>query len=340
MDGHRQRLLSLTFCIIVAATAPPACAQPADTDPLRLEATIPLGPVRGRIDHMAVDLERRRLFVAELGNDTVAVVDLDARKVVRRLTGLREPQGVAYVRPADTLYVANAGDGSVRAYRGPDYAASGRIDLGEDADNIRIDPRSGRLLVGYGGGAIAVIDAATNKKIDAFALPAHPESFQLDSASGRLFANLPDARAIAVLDGATGAERARWRMRHGGNFPMALDAQRVLVAFRNPPMLAAFDAASGAAAGETAICGDADDLFVDARRRRVYVACGEGFIDVLNAEEPNFPRLARIATASGARTALFVPELDRLFVAARARAGEPAAIRVYRAAPPAPERAR
>src|SRR4051794_32112670 len=90
--------------------------------PLVLEATIPLPDTGGRIDHLAVDLRRGRLFVAELGNGTVDVVDLTARRVAHRLQGLKEPQGIGYSPAADMIAVANAGDGSVRLFRGEDLA--------------------------------------------------------------------------------------------------------------------------------------------------------------------------------------------------------------------------
>src|SRR5262249_44397654 len=135
------------------------------TPPLQLEAKIPLGDVRGRIDHLAVDLPRRRLFVAELGNDSVGVIDLAAHKVIHRISGLAEPQGVGYAAATDTLFVANARDGSVRLFRGDDYAPAGQIALGNDADNIRIDAAGGRLFVGYGNGALAVIDVGSRSKI-------------------------------------------------------------------------------------------------------------------------------------------------------------------------------
>src|SRR5215468_1241875 len=93
----------------------------ADSLPLQLEAKIPLGEVAGRIDHLAIDLSRQRLFVAELGNDSVAVVDLKAGKVKHVITGLKEPQGIGYVPSSDTVFVANAGDGTVRLFRGEDY---------------------------------------------------------------------------------------------------------------------------------------------------------------------------------------------------------------------------
>jgi YVTN family beta-propeller protein len=303
-------------------------------DPLQLEAKIPLGKVTGRIDHIAADLARHRLFVAELGNDTVGVVDLDARKVIHRISGLKEPQGVAYIQTNDSLYTANGGDGSVHIFGGPDYSPAGRIDLGADADNIRVDTASGQLFVGYGKGGIGMIDPRSNSKIKAFALKAHPESFQLDPAKRRLFVNLPSIRALAVLDVSTGQEHASWPLRHGGNFPMALDHERqlALVVFRNPAKFAAFNLDTGGLVTEVETCGDADDVFIDTKRKRIYIICGAGFIDVLTADDPKYSRVAQIPTVGGARTGLFIPEMDRLFLGVRANSGEPAAIWAYRTA--------
>ena len=116
---------------------------------------------------------------------------------------------------------------------------------------------------------------------------------------------------------------------------MALDQgrQRVLVAFRRPAELGVFAAADGAAIASLPICGDVDDLFVDAKRDRVYLSCGEGFVDVLSVDGPAYRRVAHIATAGGARTSLFVPELDRLLLAVPARGQTTAGIWVYRPSP-------
>ena len=106
-------------CLVALATVSPAPDRAFSQTPgpwsLQLETKIPLGDVKGRIDHMAIDLPRRRLFVAELGNDTVGVVDLNEQKVRHVITGLKEPQGLGYVPSSDTLFVANAADGSVAA---------------------------------------------------------------------------------------------------------------------------------------------------------------------------------------------------------------------------------
>src|SRR5262245_64648863 len=135
---------------------------------------------------MAIDLARQRLFVAELGNNSVGIVDLNGHKVIRTLDGLKEPQGVAYLLPTDTVYVANGGDGSVRLFRGPDYASAGQIDLGDDADNIRLDVPANRIVVVYVSGGLAVIEAANSRKITDIPLGAHPEGFQLDPSGNRV----------------------------------------------------------------------------------------------------------------------------------------------------------
>jgi hypothetical protein len=301
---------------------------------LDVESRISLGHVRGRIDHLAIDLKRQRLYVAELGNDTVALVDLQDRSLVRRLTGLREPQGVGYEPSTDTLYVANAADGSVRLYQGADLTPIGQIALGEDADNIRVDAAAGRVFVGYGNGALAVIDARSRIRIADIPLKAHPESFQLERAGQHIFVNVPDAQEIALVDRSTNRQIARWPTRDlGANFPMALDENgRVLAVFRHPARLGVFSAANGTALGVLETCSDADDVFVDSKRHRAYVSCGEGYVDVFAERGDGYARMGHVATVSGARTALFVPEIDRLLLAVRATLTAPASIWVLKPA--------
>jgi DNA-binding beta-propeller fold protein YncE len=327
-------LFALGVVGTVIATAHRALAQSNDAV-LRVEAKIPLGDVRGRIDHMAFDLARQRLFVAELGNDSVGVVDLKEHKTIRTIAALAEPQGVGYVPSTDTLYAANARDGSVRLFRGPDYAPAGRIDLGSDADNIRFDEAADRVLAGYGDGAIAVIDVKQQKKFSPVPLPAHPESFQLGRDAKQVFINVPGVHAIVVADAASGRQTAKWPVREGGNFPMAVDhaAGRVLIVSRNPPKLTVFAGADGAVIASVDTCGDSDDVFVDPKRGRVYVSCGAGFIDVFEIRGSAYERIAHIPTATGARTSLFVPDLDVFLLAVRATGANAAAIWVFKPSP-------
>jgi YVTN family beta-propeller protein len=318
-----------------AMLADTAASEPADNSPLQLEARIALGNVRGRIDHMAVDLKRQRLFVAELGSDSVGVVDLASRTVLRTIAALKEPQGVGYEPTTDTLFVANARDGSVQVFDGNDYKPTGRIELGDDADNVRIDPVTKRVVVGYGSGALAILDPQTRRKVGDIPLRAHPESFQIEADSGRIFVNVPDAHAVAVADRSLEKQVATWPADQGANFAMTLDRARgqILLVFRSSSRLVGFAMSDGKPVSSVETCGDVDDLFVDPKRSRIYVSCGAGFVDVFEAKGSANQRIAHVPTAGGARTSLFVPEIDRLFVAVRAKGAEPAAIWVFRPMP-------
>ena len=324
--------MSIGFLVILAALVRVAVA---DSVPLAVESKIALGDVRGRIDHLAIDLKRQRLYVAELGNDTVGVVDLKEGKVVQTLRGLKEPQGIGYEPTTDTVYIANGKDGSVRLYKGADLAPVGTIELGDDADNVRIDEAAHRVWVGYGSGALAAIDVNSRRKVAEIPLAAHPESFRLDPGGPQIFANLPGAKQIAVVDSATNKQVATWKT--GlllANFPLALDDKgQILSVFRFPARLAVFRKQDGQRLQVLDTCGDSDDLFFDPKRHRVYVTCGEGAIDVFSQEASGYQHVGGLPTSSGARTSLFVPELDRLYLAVRATSSTPAAIWVVRPEP-------
>lgn len=324
--------LAISMLLVGVSSAQSVAERPP---PLRLETKIPLGDIRGRLDHLAVDLARKRLFVAELANDSVGVIDLGARQLHHRIRGVRQPQGVGYVPITDTLYVASGGDGSVHLFRGQDFGPSGTIELGSDADNIRVDTQSTSVLVGYGKGSIVALDAITRTKQTTIQLSAHPEGFQLERGANQIFANIPNAQAIAVIDRGTHQQTDVWSTGdRRGNFAMALDEanQRVIAIFRDPPSLTVLAMKDGTLLAERDACGDADDVFIDANRKRIYVICGEGGIDVFEAS-PSYRRLARIATISGARTGLFIPQLDRLALAVPPSTCEAAGVWLYQTSP-------
>lgn len=315
------------LALLAATLGGCAQAQPsASKAPLTLEREIALPDVSGRIDHLALDGERHRLFVAEIANGTLDAIDLDSGQR-QRISGLAEPQGVAYLPGTDLLVVTCGGDGTVRFYKAATLAPVGSIKLGEDADNVRVDRLKGLIAVGYGAGAIALIDPAKRTVIRTIPLPAHPESFQVNSEKALLYVNLPNAGSLAVVDMAAGAVLARWAAPHRLNFPMALARGEGLLAIasRLPAHVMWFDAASGKIRQDLPLCGDADDLFRDDRRQRWYVSCGSGRIASFAENRSSLSPMETVASASGARTSLFSPELDRLIVAAPARWGSASA---------------
>lgn len=282
--------------------------------PLQLVRAIELPHVHGRIDHMALDRKSNHLFVAEIANGTVDDVDLASGTVVGRISTLHEPQGIAWLRTQDEIAVA-CGDGTVHFYRSADRHEVAQISLGDDADNLRVDPRNGQLLVGYGSGGLAVINPLTHRMVRELTLPAHPEAFEI--VGSRVFVNVPDAHTIVVAD--IDDARILSTLSTGllfGNFPMALDvsAKRIAVAYRTPSRVSVLDTRSGAAIDSTPICGDADDLYF--RSAQLVVVCGSGAVELIN---PGQGVHVRIVTQPGARTGLLDAAHGQLFVAVPAR---------------------
>lgn len=309
-----------------------AAAQ--SSEPLRLVATVPLPHVEGRIDHMAIDVQGQRLFVAALGNNTVEVIDVKNAKLLHTISGLREPQGIAYVPRVHRIYIANRADGSLRIIDGNSYETLKTIDYGENADNVRFDARANRIWVGYGHGALAAIDE-DGAKLGEIPLDAHPESFQLETNTPRIFVNLPNSRKIGVVDRDAKKVIASWTT--GGpqaNFPMALDEadRRLFVVCRTPARLIVLDTSSGKVVASLPVVGDSDDVFYDAARKRIFAIGGEGAISVFEQHDADhYSELARINTVKGARTGYFSADLSRLFVAVRREGSRNAEVRIYEA---------
>ena len=300
---------------------------------LQLIQTIGLPGVTGRFDHFAVDAKGHRLFVAALGHNTLEVLDVEAGQRLRSITGLRKPTGVLYLASSNQIGVANGDDGTFKLFDGNSYDLVKSLGAMDDADNVRFDAQAGTIYVGYGSGALAVIAAATMKQTGSINLPAHPESFQLESQGPRIFVNVPDAQQIAVIDRQKQSVAATWPMKElQANFPMALDDvnHRLFVGCRKPARLVVFDTTTAKPVTDIAISGDTDDLFYDAARKRLYLSCGEGFLDVVaQRDADHYERMERVTTASGARTSFYSPALDRLWLAVPQRGGQSAEIRTY-----------
>jgi DNA-binding beta-propeller fold protein YncE len=301
--------------------------------PLKLAQTIALGGVEGRIDHFAFDAAGERLFVCALGNNTVEVVDLRKAERIHSIAGLGAPQGIAYIPELDRLFIANDKGGICKIYDAKSYQTVGEIAFKDDADNARYDDSSKHLYVGFGSGGIGVISAPESKTVGSIKLSAHPEAFELEKRGKRIFVNVPNARHVAVIDRDKGEVINTWKTDLAfGNFPMALDEanHRLFVGCRLPSKLIVLDTESGKVIAKVNISGDSDDLFYDSKRHRIYAICGAGKIDIIEQTDANsYKALAKIDTANGARTGLFVPERDSLFVAVPHRGSQQAEIRRY-----------
>jgi DNA-binding beta-propeller fold protein YncE len=211
-----------------------------------------------------------------------------------------------------------------------------QIDGLEDADNVRYDPKNKHIIVGYGSGALAVIDPQTGIKTAEVKLDAHPESFQLEKNSNRIFVNVPGAGHVAVVDRDKGAVVAKWSLPDAkANFPMALDEanHRLFIGCRKPAKLVVLDTETGKSVASLDVVGDTDDVFYDANSKQVYVSGGAGKVTVVTQKDADTYAVAgQVNTASGARTSFFVSGSGTLYVAVPHRGAQKAELRAFKMA--------
>jgi DNA-binding beta-propeller fold protein YncE len=319
----RHHLIRSLACTVALATLGLAAHAEREAPPIREVQEIPLPGVQGRLDHFTIDAKRKRVIFSGLGNDTVQVVDVFAGRMIHQIDGLAQPQGTLYLPEWDKLFVANSANGHVNVYDGTKFALIDTIDFGEDSDpdNLRYDAVAKKIYIGYGEGAIGVIDPVTDKRLPiVYKFEGHPEGFQLETKGPRIFVNVADAKNIRVIDRSNG-KMITWPLPkgHSANFPMLLDEadRRVFVGTRKPSRLTVFDMDSGKVVASIPTAGDMDDMFYDAGRKRIYVAGGEGFLGVVQqVDADHYTDMGKYATALGTRTGVWYEKRDRLYVAA------------------------
>ena len=312
------------------------------TAPLKLLQKIPMPNVQGRLDHSAVDLKGKRLFVAALGDNqnTVEVIDLKSGKRVASIPGQSKPQGVFYSSDLKKLFVANGTDGTCKIFDANTLKPIDSLAIGADADHVGYDPAKKYLYVGVGdakSGALSVIDTRTNKHVEDIKTDARPGGIKFDKSGAQIFVTLAGATNLGVVDRKKRQQVATWPVTGvQGNVSLALDEKdhRLFAGSRNPPMLTVFDTASGKQVSQVEGIAGIDDLWYDARNHRIYASGGRGtdvgFVYVYQQQSADqYELVSKIPTAASAGTSLWVPELNRLYVAAPANEREDAGVLVF-----------
>ncbi len=316
------------------ANAPPAAAS-APT--MVLTGAVPLEGVKGRFDHFASG--KGKVFVSGLGNNSVEVIDLFQGTRSHEITGVPNPQGVAFSPEANKLFVASE-KGKVYVYDGDSYKLLSTLDFDGGADNLRYDASTKRVYVGCGDGeknsAIAAIDAMTGKRTDeVYQLGGEPESFQLEKSGPNIYVNVPDLKQIVAINRTTKG-LTRWTVTNLQNFPMALDEanHRVIVGTREPATISVFDTSTGKMVASVPTIQDTDDLYYSAEHRRVYVPGREGAIWVYQQNDPDhYALIDKVSTVLGAGTAGYFGRqgkgFDRFYLAIPQGANTNAEVRIY-----------
>ncbi len=314
----------LTLAASLCATPLPAADAPSS---LELVQTIVLKGKAGKLDHLALDSKRDRLFLANTANGTLDVVDLKAGKLLRQLPGQTGIQGVAYAADLDRVFVGLGSGGYCNVFDGNNYLPLKTLKFTDDADNVRYDPARHRVFVAHAEKALGVVDARTFTIKADINLPGSAEGFQVVPGQPRLFLVIPSPSQLAVIDidKAEVATTYPLTMASGGH-PVALDDgnKRVFIGCRQGPMVVVVDAETGKELTNVEVPQDIDDLFYDAKRKRLYASCGEGFVAVIKqTDADHYEIVEKVATVKQAKTSLFDPQTNRLFLAVPRQPGKP-----------------
>ncbi|HZT81549.1 MAG TPA: hypothetical protein VFA26_15085 [Gemmataceae bacterium] len=325
---------ALAAGLLLLAAQPTPAAEPAT---LKLVQAIPLKGVAGRLDHAAIDSRHGRLFVANLSNNSLDIVDLKAGKLVKQIPGQKKIQGIAYAPDLDRICVGNGIGGECNIFDGRDYKLLRSIKL-LGADNVRYLASRHLAYVGHAEKALSALDARTYEVKAEIKLPGRPEGFHLETKRPRLYLNTVDPTRLVVIDTDKNEVLHRYPLKLADRaYPLALDEanHRLFLGCRNKPSVVVMDSESGKEVARVPIPEDIDDLFFDARNKRLSASCGAGFLAVLRQRDADhYETLETIPTVKLARTCLFDPAGGRLYLFVPRQEGqEGPTIRVYEPRP-------
>jgi DNA-binding beta-propeller fold protein YncE len=340
---NRLSQVSLMAVVFSIGCTGIASSQASGAQPLQLVQTISLPNVKGRLDHMDVDVKGKRLFLAGLEFGTFEVVDLQAGKWIRSIPGFKKPQGAVYVPELNKLFLASGDDGMLRVFRGDTLELLDSIHLESGPNRVAYDPNSNLVYVGYGGkdagkdyGEVGIIDARNDKALGAIRVAAHPSELLLDKAGKRLFVFIFSGNQLQVIDTNKRQILSTWPVTSQGPGDAAFDesTSRLMIGTRTPAEMIAMDSRSGKEVAHLPTVEAMDGVYFDAGRKRVYVSGGRelptGFVYVYQRKyADHYETIGKVPTREGAGTSFWSPELNRYYVAAPANDKQEAAILVF-----------
>ena len=318
-----------------------AAAASSQKAPLKLVATIPLPDLKeGDFDHLSIDLEGKRLFVTAEENGKVQVFDTEKNKLIHTIGDLKAPHSLLYRADLKKLFVVDSDLGEVKVYNTTDYSLADTIKVREGADSSGYDPSTKYLYVVDGGkdakmadAYLDIIDTTAGKKVGEIKMDSDDvEAMAFDPNSSRMFVDIRGKSTVEVIDRDKRAVVATWPVTGAkGLTTISFDPaiHRLYIGARQPAKLYVMDSDSGKLITSVPAAPMVDDAAFSAAQKRIYFA-GSEFTDVFEIKDADhLEKIGHIPTSFRAKTALVVPETNRLYIAVPKHGAKSAAIRVY-----------
>jgi DNA-binding beta-propeller fold protein YncE len=340
-DSMKQNFLAILLLFAI-----PVLLQAQHSPPLKLIQSIPLpGLKEGDFDHFAIDLDGHRLFLTAEANGLVEVFDTNTNKLIHTIKGIEAPHSMVYRADLKRLFVVDGDASEIKVFDTENYALVGHIGVYIDADSQAYDPETKLMYVVSGGreahtpySYISVIDTTQSKKIEDRKIGANwLEAIALEKHGPRMFVNITSDNEIGVMDRNQQAIIAKWSIpsETEQNLPLFLDEpnHRLLLTTRKSSRLVVIDSDTGKVTASIPCVAMVDDIAYDAKLKRIYLS-GDQFVEVFKQDDADhYTSLGKVLTSSRAKTALFVPELNRYFVAVPHHGNKQAEVRVYEPTP-------
>ena len=311
--------------LLVALSLVAVRAEAQGNAPLKLLHTTPLPDFKGDLDHFAVDLKGNRLFVTAEVHKTVEVFNLNTGERIHSITGFGTPHEILFRPDSNTLIVADGGaDSGCKLVDGKTYQIIDNMKLPPGVDSAEYNPVTKEYYVENRGPdpaanthMISIVDAVNFKHTGDITLPGRrSEAMAIDRAGKKMYVNLTDE--VGVVDLPSRQLIARWPVpdAHVQN-AMALDEpnHRLFIATRNPPKLFVYNTDTGKVVVDLPCVGVNDDMTLDTKRKRIYIT-GDGATSVFQQRDADhYEHLVDVPTGYRAKTSLYVPQLNRLYMA-------------------------
>jgi len=348
-----------TLCALVLGLFLVSLSTPAQTNPpLRLIHTTLLPGYIGDFEHFAADSKGHRMFLIAEDHMTVEVLDIRSGKRIHTITGFGQPHAIEYLPGPNSLLVTEGDEksGAIDLVSGSTYKILDKIKLPTDVDGGVYNPVNKYYYVASGGQGpdakthvLSIIDTQNFKLVGEITLPGvKSEAMAIDHAGAKLYINLRGSDDIGVVDLSTRQLIARWPLADAKNAnALVLDEadHRLFSASHTPPKLFVFDTDTGKVIATVPCAENSDDMGYDPARKRIYIT-GDGSASVIKQQDADhYVSVAEVPTGYRAKTSIFVPELNRLYLAVSSkgkRAGgklvepEPGSnveVRIYQAQP-------
>jgi hypothetical protein len=277
----------------------------------------------GKLGHLDINEDKQLLFMGNKMNKSLDIIDIQAGKLLQQMPGQEGCSGVAYSPTGDHVIVGNGlGDRSSFCIFGNEegeYTLADRKAL-VGSSKVRYSYYDhnfyGQKRIGEKA-YITVYDSKTLEHIKDIKVPdQHYTNLYMAQEKPLLY--MSAAEQICVINTDTSELVATFPITFAKlNKAVALDEKnnRLMIGCRKPATLIVMDSETGREITSVPIKGDLDDITFDAKRKRIYAPCGEGFISVVQQiDADHYELIENIPTANRARTDLYSPGLDLYFI--------------------------